>query len=99
MVTLKSNNLPYYLSVLGKTLVLWASPDCPSCQRILKKIDENKLREEGIQFLYINGDKWDSLCDEWEIEYYPTFMYFNENMDLVKREQTDRLNLIYKLWK
>jgi len=85
MVTLKSNNLQYYLSVLGRTLVLWASPTCPMCKEVLKELDTEKLRGLDLEFLYIDGTKWEELCDDWEIEMYPTIMIFDKNMDMEEK--------------
>ena len=96
MVTLKSNNLPYYLSVLGRTLVFWGSPTCRMCKEAIKEIDEEKLRELKLDFLYIDGTRWDQLCDDWEIEVYPTIMIFDDNMDMEEKYEGNEIENLFE---
>ena len=99
MNTLKSNNLPYYLSVMGATVVMWASPQCKLCKQQLDSIDLKKLGGVGYEFLYIDGHKWDELCDEWEIDRFPTYMVFDRNVDMVERVEYNEFDKLTEIWK
>lgn len=99
MNTLKSNNLPYYLSVMGATVVMWASPQCKLCKTQLDQIDLKKLSGIGYEFLYIDGHNWDSVCDEWDIEQFPTYMIFNNQVDMIERIEHNEFNRLIEIWK
>ena len=76
MITLKSNNFDKYINSIPKVLVMFASPTCLKCKQALKEIDFEELRDEGLELLYIDGNKWDEISDRFEIEYFPTFICF-----------------------
>jgi len=95
MITIKSNNLPYYLSVLGRTLVFWGSPTCPMCKKALKELSDEKLRGLGLEFLYIDGTRWEKLCDDWEIEMYPTIMIFDKNTKMEEKYEGNEIEELF----
>lgn len=88
MITLKSNNLAYYLSVLPKeVLLIFASPTCPLCAKTLPLIEE-KLGDQ-IEMLYIDGDKWEDIADQYDIEFYPTLILLEDGKEV---NRIDRVN-------
>ena len=99
MVKLKSSNLPYYLSVMGATVVMWASPQCKLCKQQLDSIDSKKLVGLGYEFLYIDGHQWDSLCDDWEIDRFPTYIIFDRNSNMVERMEYNEFDKLKEIWK
>ena len=84
---------------MGKTLVMWASPKCKLCQQQLEEIDWKKLRGDGIEILYIDGTQWDELCDEWEINYFPTYMLFDKDQNMISRVENDEIHKLKGIWK
>lgn len=97
MITLKSNNLPYYLSVLPKKLLLvFASQTCPACKVIVPQVE--KQVGDQIEILYIDGDKWEEIADEYDIEFYPTLILLNEGKEIkrINRVTTKIINKILK---
>tara|TARA_B110000977_G_scaffold194480_1_gene271170 strand:+ start:1085 stop:1387 length:303 start_codon:yes stop_codon:yes gene_type:complete len=99
MNTLKSNNLPYYLNAMGATVVMWASPQCKLCKQQLDQVDFEKLGGIGYEFLYIDGHNWDSLCDEWDIKRFPTYMVFNQHTEMIERVEYNEFNKLEEIWK
>ena len=94
MVILKSNNLPTYLAMIPKCLVMVGADTCPSCRKIKKELESIG---KSIEILYIDGDRWDNIADELKVEYYPTFIYYEDTIE-IKRVQSNKLNVIKKLW-
>jgi|TARA_Y100000768_G_C23779660_1_gene587372 thiol-disulfide isomerase/thioredoxin len=94
MVILKSNNLPTYLAMIPKCLVMVGADTCPSCRKVKKELGSIG---ESIEILYIDGDRWDNIADELKVEYYPTFIYYEDTIE-IKRVQSNKLNVIKKLW-
>ena len=88
MITLKSNNLDYYISVLPKeVLLIFASPICPLCKKMVPQIE--KQLGDQIEILYIDGDKWENIADKYNIAFYPTILLLNEGKEV---NRIDRVN-------
>ena len=97
MITLKSNNLLKYLEALpSKVLLIFASPTCPACQVVVPQVE--KQVGDQISILYIDGDKWEEIADEYDIEFYPTLILLNEGKEIkrINRVTTKIINKILK---
>lgn len=93
MITLKSNNLEYYLSVLpSEVLLIFASPQCPLCREIVPQV-EKKLGDQ-IEMLYIDGDKWEKIADKYEIDYYPTLILLRDGKEINRIDKVKENSII-----
>lgn len=92
MITLKSNNLDYYLSVLPEELLLiFGSPTCPLCKEIIPQIE--KQLGDKLSILYINGDKWEDIADKYDIAYYPTIILLNKGKEIKRIDRVNSKNI------
>jgi len=97
MITLKSSNLDYYISVLPKELLLiFGSPTCPACKVVIPQVE--KQVGDQMEILYIDGVKWEDIADEYNIEWYPTLILLNEGKE-IKRISKVTTKLINKILK
>ena len=97
MITLKSNNLQSYLEALpNKILLIFASPTCPACKVVVPQVEKQVGGQ--IEILYIDGDKWENIADEYDIEWYPTLILLNEGKEIkrINRVTTKIINKILK---
>lgn len=93
MITLKSNNLDYYLSVLpSEVLLIFASPTCPLCREIVPQV-EKKLGDQ-IEMLYIDGDKWEGIADQYDIDYYPTLILLRDGKEINRIDKVKENSII-----
>lgn len=92
MIILKSNNLAYYLSVLPRELlIIVGSPTCPLCTKMVPQIEE-KLGDR-IEILYIDGDKWEDIADQYDIEYYPTLILLEDGKEVKRIDRVNSKNI------
>jgi thioredoxin 1 len=97
MITLKSNNLSYYISVLpSEVLLLFASPTCPLCKEIVPQII--KQLGDQIEVLYIDGNKWENIADQYDIDYYPTLILLKDGNEINRINKVNK-KLILKILK
>ena len=97
MITLKSNNLGYYISVLPtKVLLLFASPTCLACKEMVPQII--KQLGDQIEILYIDGNKWENIADQYDIDYFPTLILLNKGKEIkrISKVTTKIINKILK---
>ena len=92
MIILKSSNLEYYLSVLpSEVLLIFASPTCPLCREIIPQI-EKKLGDQ-IEILYIDGNKWEKIADQYDIDYYPTLILLRNGKEINRIDKVKENNI------
>lgn len=92
MITLKSNNLDYYLSVLpSRVLLMIASPTCPLCKKVVPEID--KQLGDDIEVLYIDGEKWPKIADKYDIKWYPTLILLEDGTETRRIEKVNEKKL------
>ena len=92
MITLKSSNLDYYISVLPKeVLLIFASPTCPLCREMVPQIE--KQLGDQIEILYIDGDKWENIADQYDIDYYPTLILLEEGKEINRIDRVNSKNI------
>lgn len=95
MITLKSNNLQSYLEALpSKILLIFASPTCPACKVVVPQVEKQVGGQ--MEILYIDGDKWVKIADEYSIEWYPTLILLNEGKE-IKRINKVTTKIINKI--
>lgn len=97
MITLKSDNLDYYLEALpNKLLLIFASPTCPACKVVVPQIE--KQVGDKIEILYIDGDKWGKIADQYNIEFYPTVILLKDKIEVrrLNKVTDNSLNKIIK---
>lgn len=82
MINLKSNLLDKYLEVCKKAFVIFGTDTCPYCNEFKKEIATVDKEENDYVFLFVNGDKFEDLADQYNIEYYPTVIYFKNGKQI-----------------
>lgn len=93
MITLKSDNLDYYISVLPReVLLIIASPTCPLCKTMVPQIIE-RLGDK-IEILYIDGEKWEHIADRYNIEYYPTLILLRDGEEVNRIDKVNSKSII-----
>jgi thioredoxin 1 len=77
MITIKSFPLQNYTRQVEKAVVIFGSPTCSACKRVTGIVVP--LLEQvytDVEFMFLDGDKFESTADYYDIEYYPTLVYF-----------------------
>lgn len=93
MITLKSDNLAYYISVLPKeVLLIFASPTCPLCREMVPQIE--KQLGDQIEILYIDGDKWENIADQYDIDYYPTLILLENGKEINRIDRVNKKSML-----
>ena len=96
MITVKSFPLKNYTRQFDKAVVVFGSPTCPACKKVTEIIVP--LLEQvhtDVEFMFMDGDKFEGTADYYNIEYYPTLVYF-ENGEEKKRIQSTNIKEIEK---
>ena len=96
MITVKSFPLKNYTRQFDKAVVIFGSPTCPACKKVTEIIVP--LLEQvhtDVEFMFMDGDKFEGTADYYNIEYYPTLVYF-ENGEEKKRIQSTNIKEIEK---
>ena len=97
MIHLKSDNLKKYLSILPKRVMLiFGSPQCNACKQTIPQI-KGQFGDK-ISLLYINGDQWEEIADDYDIKFYPTLIIV-ENGKEKKRIEKDHIEQLTKIIK
>ena len=96
MITVKSSPLKNYTRQFDKSVVIFGSPTCPACKKATEIVVP--LLEQvhtDVEFMFLDGDKFEGTADYYNIEYYPTLVYF-ENGEEKKRIQSTNIKEIEK---
>ena len=96
MITVKSSPLKNYTRQFDKSVVIFGSPTCPACKKATEIVVP--LLEQvhtDVEFMFLDGDKFEGPADYYNIEYYPTMVYF-ENGEEKKRIQSTNIKEIEK---
>ena len=96
MITVKSSPLKNYTRQFDKAVVIFGAPTCPACKKVTEIIVP--LLEQvhtDVEFMFMDGDKFEGTADYYNIEYYPTLVYF-ENGEEKKRIQSTNIKEIEK---
>jgi thiol-disulfide isomerase/thioredoxin len=95
MITVKSFPLKNYTRQFDKAVVVFGSPTCSACKKVTEIVVP--LLEQvhtDVEFMFLDGDKFEGTADYYNIEYYPT-VYF-ENGEEKKRIQSTNIKEIEK---
>ena len=95
MINIKSGLLLEYLkNSAWKTVVMFGAPTCSACKKttdiVVPLIEQVHTDTE---FYFLDGDRFPKIADMFEIEYYPTFVYF-EGGEEKKRIQSSNIKEI-----
>ena len=94
MIELKGYLLDEYLKDIPNLIVFFGSKTCPLCQIVKEKVKIIGKNWDG-RFIYVEGDIFDSICDEYDIETYPTLIKFIKGKE-VKRVTGDKVQTLFK---
>lgn len=82
MIHVKSLPLQNYTRQLEKAVIIFGSPTCTACKKVtaiivplLEKVYTN------VEFLFLDGDKFSGTADYYNINYYPTLIYFEHGVE------------------
>jgi len=96
MITVKSFPLKNYTRQFDKAVVVFGSPTCPACKKVTGIVVP--LLEQvhtDVEFMFLDGDRFEGTADYYNIEYYPTMVLF-ENGEEKKRIQSTNIKEIEK---
>lgn len=96
MITVKSSPLKNYVRQVDKAVVVFGSPTCPACKTVTGVVVP--LLEQvhtDVEFMFLDGDKFEGTADYYNIEYYPTLVYFENGVE-EKRIQSTNIKEIEK---
>lgn len=73
----------------GKTIIKFTATWCEPCKRIAPVF--NKLEEEykNINFYEVDIDKENDFCNEHKISSVPTFIFFNDKVEVFRLNGAD----------
>jgi thioredoxin 1 len=97
MIIIKSSPLKNYIRQVDKAVVIFGSPTCSACKKIINIIVP--LLEQiytDIEFMFLDVDKFVECGDYYNIEYYPTLVYFENGVEK-KRIQSTHIKEIEKI--
>jgi thioredoxin-like negative regulator of GroEL len=77
MVNIKSIPLKNYTKQFDKSVVVFGSHTCSACKKLTEIIVPLlELAHTDIEFMFLDGDGFVGTADYYNIEYYPTLVYF-----------------------
>ena len=94
MIELKSNVLKQYLQTVPKVILIFGAEWCPMCNILREKIKIIEKDGSEYEFLYVDGDKFESLADDYYIEKYPTMIKYINGGEVKRKEGTNIKKLI-----
>jgi thiol-disulfide isomerase/thioredoxin len=96
MITVKSSPLKNYTRQFDKSVVIFGSSTCSACKKVTEIVVP--LLEQvhtDIEFMFLDGDRFEGTADYYNIEYYPTMVYFENGVEK-KRIQSTNIKEIEK---
>jgi len=94
MITIKSCPLQNYTRQVEKAVVIFGSYTCSACRTVTEVVIP--LLEQvhtDVEFMFLDGDKFEGTADYYNIEYYPTLVYFEKGVEK-KRIQSNNIKEI-----
>jgi thioredoxin 1 len=82
MIHIKSLPLQNYTRQLEKAVIIFGTPTCKACKAvtdIVVPLLEKVYADVG--FLFLDGDKFSDIADYYNIDYYPTLIYFEQGIE------------------
>jgi len=96
MITIKSSPLQNYTRQVDKAVVIFGSYTCSACRTVTEVVIP--LLEQvhtDVEFMFLDGNKFEGTADYYNIEYYPTLVYFENGVEK-KRIQSNNIKEIEK---
>ena len=90
MITIKSFPLQNYTRQVEKAVVIFGSPTCSACKRVTEIVVP--LLEPvytDVEFMFLDGNKFEGTADYYIIEYYPTLVYFEKGVEKKRIQSTN----------
>jgi thiol-disulfide isomerase/thioredoxin len=91
MITIKSGLVLEYLrNSAWKTVIMFGTPTCTACKKATDiVVPLLELAHTDVEFYFLDGDKFPTPADLYDIEYYPTFVYFEGGEEKRKIQSTN----------
>jgi thioredoxin 1 len=82
MIHIKSLPLQNYTRQLEKVVIIFGSQTCDACKKLTTIIIPllEKVHTD-VEFLFLDGDKFNGIADYYQIDYYPTLIYFEQGIE------------------
>ncbi len=96
MIHVKSFPLQNYTKQVDKAVVIFGSYTCSACRTVTEVVIP--LLEQvhtDVEFMFLDGEKFEGTADYYNIEYYPTLVYFEDGVEK-KRIQSNNIKEIEK---
>jgi thiol-disulfide isomerase/thioredoxin len=90
MITIKSFPLQNYTRQVDKAVVIFGSPTCSACRTVTEVVIP--LLEQvhtDVEFMFLDGNKFEGTADYYNIEYYPTLVYFENGVEKKRIQSTN----------
>lgn len=100
MITIKSFPLQNYTRQVEKAVVIFGSYTCSACRTVTEVVVP--LLEQvhtDVEFMFLDGDRFESTADYYNIEYYPTLVYFVGGKEKERVQSTNILEIEKALFK
>ena len=96
MIHVKSFPLQNYTRQVDKAVVIFGSYTCSACRTVTEVVVPLLERvHTDVEFMFLDGDKFEGTADYYNIEYYPTLVYFENGVEK-KRIQSNNIKEIEK---
>jgi thiol-disulfide isomerase/thioredoxin len=94
MIHVKSFPLQNYTRQVDKAVVIFGSYTCSACRTVTEVVVPLLERvHTDVEFIFLDGDKFEGTADYYNIEYYPTLVYFEDGVEK-KRIQSNNIKEI-----
>ena len=94
MLELKEDNLTQTMD--SRTVVLYGAPWCGNCRLLKPKFKKLGGETEGVQFVYVNAEKFTESRGLADVSNLPTIAAF-ENGILKAQKQGNKIDLVKEL--
>ncbi len=97
MIHVKSFPLQNYTRQVEKAVVIFGSYTCSACRTVTEVVVP--LLEQvhtDVEFMFLDGNKFEGTADYYDIQHYPTLIYFEGGVEK-KRIQSTNIKEIEKI--
>jgi hypothetical protein len=90
MITIKSIPLKNYTKQFDKSVVVFGSRTCSACKKVNGiVVPLLELAHTDIEFMFLDGEDFVGTADYYNIEYYPTLVYFEYGEEVRRIQSTN----------
>ena len=97
IIELKSDLINQYLQINDEILAIFGSSYCKHCMALKPELEQLAKEFPEREIIFIDCDKFPLSADLYNIESYPTVIYF-KNQHPIKTKITNNINKIRKMW-